>query len=464
VGLVGLLVGIELDGPRGGIGLDRHVEGPVLSARLEGAEPVGLLEGVDLAALSGAEVIGIVQGLEQLIRAAQAAQAVAVADLERRRPEHPSPVPDELACALVTTRRSAEMLFVRASLAVSRPAVLAAWADGVLDARKVDVLLKEALAADPGDQDSAIDAGLEVASRMTVPQLARHVRAAVLAVNPAAAEERRRAAREDRSVSLTPGVDGMAWLSAYLPAPEAVTAFTVIDALAGTTRVEGDDRTADQRRADALSDVFTGILRRQATPDGEPLPRRHGQTVTIGVTVAATTLAGADENPGYLDSYGPIPAQLARELAQDGSWRRLLTDPATGLVRETGTAVYKPGADLTRTVIARDVTCTFPGCRAPAIRCDLDHIVPFTSDRPAHEQTCESNLHALCRHHHQAKTKKRWKVRRDPDTGVTSWTSEHGITYYRDPMPILLSPSALLTCPGGRPHGGGARYDRPPPF
>lgn len=426
-------------------------------------ELAGLLEGVDLAAMSGAEVIGVIQGLEQLIRAAQAAQAVAVADLERRRPEHPSPVPDELACALVTTRRSAEMLFVRASLATARPAVLAAWAGGVLDARKVDVLLNEALAAAPSDQDAAIDAGLGVASRMTGPQLARHVRAAVLAVNPGAADERRLAAREDRAVSLTPAVDGMAWLSAYLPAPDAVMAFTVIDALAGTTRVDGDDRSVDQRRADAFSDVFTGILHRQATPDGEPLPRRHGQAVTVGVTVAATTLAGADENPGFLDSHGPIPAQLARELAQDGSWRRLLTDPTTGLVRETGTVVYKPGADLTRTVIARDVTCTFPGCRAPAIRCDLDHIVPFTSDRPAHEQTCDANLHALCRHHHQAKTKKRWKVHRDPTTGVTSWTSEHGITYYRDPMPILLDLSALTPCPGTRPHGSG-KFDDPPPF
>ncbi len=134
----------------------------------------------------------------------------------------------------------------------------------------------------------------------------------------------------------------MAWLSAYLPAPEAVMAFTVIDALAGTTKVAGDERHVDQRRADAFADVFTTILQRQATPDGAPLPRRHGQAVTIGVTVAATTLLGLDENPAHLDSYGPITAPMARALAQDATWRRLLTDPAPGSCVRSGPSPTGP--------------------------------------------------------------------------------------------------------------------------
>ena len=103
----------------------------------------------------------------------------------------------------------------------------------------------------------------------------------------------------------------MAWLSAYLPAPAAVMAFSVIDALAGTTRIDGDERTVDQRRADAFADVFTTILTNQATPDGTPLPRRHGQAVTIGVTVAATTLAGLDEQPG-------LPGLVRADHRRDG--------------------------------------------------------------------------------------------------------------------------------------------------
>jgi Domain of unknown function (DUF222) len=433
-------------------------------------ELAGLLDGVEDADLWGADAIAAVLGFEQLIRAAQAAQAVVVAGMGRRRPAHPSPVPDELACALRVTRRAAEQLFVRASLAATHPAVHAAWAAGVVDARKVDILFTEALptrAGDPSDvvgvatREAVLAFGLAAAPRMTGPQLARHVRAALLAAHPAAAEERRVSARADRSVSLSPSVDGMAWLNAYLPAPDAVLAFTVLDALAGTTRVDGDERTVDQRRADAFSDVFAGVLTNQATPNGTPLPRRHGQPVSVGVTVAATTLLGLDDNPGHLASYGPISAGTARELAQEGTWRRLLTDPATGVVCEAGNVAYRPGADLTRTVIARDVTCTFPGCRQPAQRCDLDHIVPFDTTRPAHLQTCPLNLHALCRHHHEAKTKNHWQVHRNPHTGVTWWTSPDGITYARDPTPALIDITALTHTPT---RDTTTKTDEKPPF
>ena len=134
--------------------------------------------------------------------------------------------------------------------------------------------------------------------------------------------------------------DAMARLIAYLPAAEATAAFTAIDALAGHAAPStGTTGTIDQRRADAFADVFPGILDRQATPDGTPLPRKHGQRVALQVSVAASTLLGLDDAPGYLGSYGPIPAQVARELAQDGTWRRVLTDPATGQVCSVGTDI-----------------------------------------------------------------------------------------------------------------------------
>ena len=172
--------------------------------------------------------------------------------------------------------------------------------------------------------------------------------------------------------------DAMARLIAYLPAAEATAAFTAIDALAGSRR---DGRGRPDRRPASRGRVHRrvhlGILDRQSAPDGTPLPTRHGQRVALQVSVAATTRLGLDDAPGYLGSYGPIPAQVARELAQDATWRRVLTDPATGQVCTVGTTAYRPGADLTRTVMARDVTCTFPGCRTPAVRCEIDHRIPY---------------------------------------------------------------------------------------
>jgi Domain of unknown function (DUF222) len=47
----------------------------------------------------------------------------------------------------------------------------------------------------------------------------------------------------------------------------------------------------------------------------------------VSVIVPITMLLGLDEQPGELVGYGPIPASLAREIAAEGTWRRLLTDP-----------------------------------------------------------------------------------------------------------------------------------------
>ena len=235
--------------------------------------------------------------------------------------------------------------------------------------------------------------------------------------------------------SLPPGIQ--VHRTTLLPAEDAAAMMSVLDAVADRDLHPGDARTGDQRRADAFADVFLQVLDSGALPDGRPLPRRHGRRATIQVTVAATTLAGLDEQPGELAGFGPVPAAVARELAQDATWRRLLTDPASGVVVETGAVSYRPGADLTRTVVARDVTCVFPGCRRPAERCDLDHVVPFDPRRPAADQTTADNLQALCRTHHRAKTHGRWSVRRDRETGTIHWRSPLGHDYVRRPTQVV---------------------------
>ena len=102
---------------------------------------------------------------------------------------------------------------------------------------------------------------------------------------------------------------------------------------------------------------------------------------------------------------------------------------------------------------------TFPGCRTPAVRCEIDHRIPFDfargpdsgpdgglrrPDEQVHaSQTCEANLHTLCRHHHQSKTVGLWTVTYDRTTGVSTWTDRHGLTYARHPVRVLVPPGAL---------------------
>jgi hypothetical protein len=439
----------DLAGAQRVVNLRRIEEFPLPDMTVGGL--AGMLESVPVADVSDVALVNTVSAWQQVIAMAQAAQAVAVREIEARTVDALARVPDELACALACTGRAAQDLFLRASNVARYPVLADAWAAGALDARKVDVILAETLSAEPGTARLVVADAVQRAGELTAPQLARHVRAAVIGADAAAAERRRVKERRDRGIELRPADHAMAWFMAYLPAETATAAFTAIDALAGHAATDGDERSANQRRADAFADVFAGILDRQTTPDGTPLPTRHGQRVALQVTVAATTLAGLDDQPGMLGSYGPIPAQLARELAQDATWRRLLTDPL-GRVSAVGTDTYRPGADLTRTVQARDVTCTFPGCRQPATRCEIDHRIPYdhnrtAGDQPHDTQTCEANLHALCKHHHQAKTKGWWQVSYDRTTGVSTWTDRHGLTYARHPVRLLTTPGAFDHAP-----------------
>jgi hypothetical protein len=100
-------------------------------------------------------------------------------------------------------------------------------------------------------------------------------------------------------------------------------------------------------------------------------------------------------------------------------WRRLLTDPRSGALLELGRTTYVPPTALAEHVRVRDVTCRFPGCRRPAVGCDLDHTRRYP-DGP----TCPCNLAALCRHHHRLKHEAGWSV--SQDERVLAWTSPTG--------------------------------------
>ena len=203
------------------------------------------------------------------------------------------------------------------------------------------------------------------AAEQTLSQFGTSLRRAVIAADPRRAAQRHDETVAQRRVVFTPQDDGVTELWALLPADGAALIEAVLNSLAtGQTH----DRSADQRRADALVDVFARVL-------GDPsLPEQHGQRPAIQVSASLGTLLGCDNQPAELDGYRPITSAVARRLATDssGAWRRLVTDD-TGQLLDYGRRTYRPPANLTDHVIARDKRCTFPGCRCPARLCDLDH-------------------------------------------------------------------------------------------
>lgn len=289
-------------------------------------------------------------------------------------------VREEVACAL---RVAASTAAARLALATELTSRFAQTLD-LLAAGRVSAPMARRLAESALPLDDAAAAAVQArvlprAGGQTFSQFAQTVRRAVLAAVPRSAEKRHADARAERGVRVRPLEDGMAELSAVHTADAITAAYAAINdaAQAGSNSAgdaagsEADDRTADQRRADALIDLLTCPGSADANKAAEGAcsvrkPCRCGQRPAVLVTVAASTLLGLDGQPGELAGYGPIPAALARAIAADptGTWRRLVTDP-TGRLLDYGRTTYRPPTALADHVRARDWTCRFPDLQSP---------------------------------------------------------------------------------------------------
>jgi hypothetical protein len=165
--------------------------------------------------------------------------------------------------------------------------------------------------------------------------------------------------------------------------------------------------------------------------------RRKGRDHTVvNIVIDLPTLLGLAEHPARLDGYGPIPADLARRLAGDGSWRRMITDPITRRLLDRSPRTYRPGDRLAAYVRSRDLECDHPGCTRPAEGCQLDHDTPFDLADPDGGRTVAEDLRPRCEPHHNGKTHLGWATgTRDDGTRYTR--SPLGFDYTLEPNPYL---------------------------
>ncbi len=423
-------------------------EGGVSSAELEAMAPgpalAAVLDVLDPVALSGYDLVSFLGASERQASWTASRQLAAVAELAHRRPtlrvevsgpEERSPSGGvsrfaalEVAAELRISRRAAEARIELALQLERLTGTREALGTGVLDLAKA-----RAMATATRDLPDAAAAAVESrvlprAPGQVLGGFTESLARAVLRVDPASARKRHERAVTDRKVELVPLADGMAGIWAMLRADLAVAVFEGITALAQQAKGPSDSRTLDQRRADVLADLGADLL---ARPD---LPRRHGRRPHLQVTVAATTLLGLDEGPGELTGYGPITADLAREIAGDATWTRILTDPQSGTLLDYGTTVYRPPQSLADRLIAKHQRCRGPGCRIPARRCHLDHTRPFPAG-----PTAETNLGPLCQFDHIAKHETDWRCQQRHD-GTYVWTSPTGHLYLDPLEPVLDVP------------------------
>jgi hypothetical protein len=352
-------------------------------------------------------------------------------------------VKEDVACALRLSAQTAADRLQFAKAMTRLPATLDLQERGEITVHHSRHLAETVMTLDDDTATAVETCVLPKAPEQVLANFKRSVRKAVLTVAPKPAEERHDEAVTQRRVVRTPVADGMSEIWMLLPDTGATTFMTAIDALARRVACD-DDRTADQRRADAAVQLALNTLH---GTNSDELPREHGLRPSVQVTVALSTLLGLDEQPGELAGSGPIPASVARRIAADetGTWRRLLTDER-GHLLDYGRTTYRPPKDLADHVIARDRTCRYPHCNRQARHCDLEHAIPWEDGG----ETNADNLNAICSRHHHAKHEAGWEPERQPNSSI-EWTSPTGHRYVEE----------AATYPIDRTTGAGAD---PPPF
>ncbi len=388
-----------------------------------GLAEVVRLGSIEIPALTASESLDGVLACEKLLSWVEVQKQRLLAHIVSRDPSEKQWCIDEVGAALRLSGQVARAKLASAEQLVNRlPETLEALSEGQLTVAQANTIAEKSFALDDELLPNYQARVLKNAELQSLTDLRRTATRAVHSLDPATVQEKTRRAIEERNVRIAPADYGTAWLIALLPAADAKAIYARLDGAAHQIPRQ-DGRTMDQLRADALvNGVLNGI--------GGELPTAQGRQPNINVTVGLGTLVGKDQEPGWLDGYGPISAEYAREIAHDptGTWRRLVIDPVGGQLLDYGTTKYRPPRHLADFVIDRDGQCTFPYCTHSARNSDLDHIIAYPRGK-----TSAENLQPLHRRHHNAKTEAGWQARRDELTGEMHWTSPQGRRYTTRP-------------------------------
>jgi len=167
-----------------------------------------------------------------------------------------------------------------------------------------------------------------------------------------------------------------------------------------------DDRTAAQRRADALV-----ALCRVALDAGLPGRVSGSQVPHVSLILDHDTLAHGLDGRCELEHAGPVSPSTARRICCDAAVSRVVTDP-DGIPLEVGRSRRTVPPPLRRAVVVRDRGCRFPGCDRDPARCQVHHVTHWADGGP----TVLENLILVCSHHHHLLHEGRWHATFDGHT------------------------------------------------
>ena len=319
---------------------------------------------------------------------------------------------------------------VRTSVALRElPDVGAAVLDGVLTLEHARVLTRLVGRIEPSALLDSQPQLIDVARRTDPEQLATYVRHLIATWCPPELEKQETDAINGRFLQLTRKHNGRTRGVFELPDADAEILLTVLEPLA---RRDGNDdqRPAGNRRADALTDVFTLALRHHDLPDAGG--HRPLLTYVIGSDPRPPAFTLDPDQPAAQHCpsapwTGPATQATIDQLLCDSRRLTLNTAP-TGRIVSLTSHTDDITAAQRRAVAARDRCCTAKGCTRPPAFCDIHHLTARADGGP----TETANLVLLCRRHHTAWHRGRLGLRRPADPLAQSNRRNH-----RPPPPDL---------------------------
>ncbi len=388
--------------------------------------------------------------MERLKSAAAAGQARLTAALaqQRRTAEAAAGVPRAkqlrgLASEVGLARRDSPArggrhLGFATALVFEMPHTLAALECGALSEWRATLIVRESACLAVEDRqtlDAEMCADVTGLEGKGDARITADAKAIAYRLDPQAVVDRAAKAEAERTVTIRPAPDTMAYVSILLPVAKGVGVYAALKRAADTTF---DERSRGQVMADTAFERITG----QSADVADP--------VAVEMVITDETLLGGDDTAAVVSGYGPIPASVARGLVNGAvtdersraTLRRLYRHPKSGqlVAMESRSRFFPKG--LATFIGLRDQTCRTPYCDAP-IR-HRDHARPHHRGGP----TSAENGLGQCERCNYVKESPGWEVSaRTDETGLhaAEFVTPTGASYRSTAPPLPGLPGIELT-------------------
>ena len=379
--------------------------------------------------------------------AAGQARAAAALDEKRRAEEAAAGVPkakqgrgvgSEVALARRDSPvRGGRHLGFAKALVHEMPHTLAALASGALSEWRSTLIVRESACLDVDDRrrlDAELCADVSKLEGIGDARITAKAKEIAARLDAQAVVDQAAKAEADRTVTIRPAPDCMAYVTVLLPVAQGVGVYAALKHSADTTF---DDRSRGQVMADTLVERVTGH------------PAEEPEHVALNLVMSDQSLWGQDNSPAVLDGYGPIPASVAQGLVRDAvvderslaTLRRLYRDPRSGSLvgMESRSRFFPKG--LAGFIGVRDRTCRTPYCDAP-IR-HRDHATPRNRGGP----TSAVNGLGECERCNYTKEAPGWRVTAGDVNGVhtAEFVTPTGARYRSTAPPLPGAPMIAVS-------------------